>query len=302
MTIAIAAYNVENYLKSTLDSLLTLDGLAVEVIVVNDGSSDSTKLIIDEYCKSYPNLFLQINKNNGGWGSTLNAAFKIARGKYIKQLDGDDLFDSQNLIDFVNYLKNCNSDLVVTPYNTFRNFPNEQNHCCEFRELYNATKISDRIEDLLTHYPYLQMHAACFKTEIIQKNKILISEHCFYTDVEYMVKAIIHCSTMSYFDKTIYLYRLGRNGQSVSVSGMKKHFKDHQFVLFNLLDILSNLNKNSIIKEVIKKRISIMAIANYDYLLCANATEKTRTLLEDFDNRLKNYNEVYLISNSTKIK
>ena len=97
LTISIAAYNVENYLEKTLDSLI-IDNLdKLEVLIVNDGSKDNTKKIAQKYCKKYPNSIKLIDKENGGYGSTINAGIKEATGKYFKQLDGDDWYNTENL-------------------------------------------------------------------------------------------------------------------------------------------------------------------------------------------------------------
>lgn len=98
LTISIAAYNVEKYIGKTLDSLINDDVMdKIEVLIENDGSTDNTAGIANEYVKNYPNTFKLINKQNGGYGSTINRSIKEAQGKYFKQLDGDDFLDTENL-------------------------------------------------------------------------------------------------------------------------------------------------------------------------------------------------------------
>ena len=86
LTISIAAYNVEEYLAETLDSCIVHPNLQsyLEVLIVDDGSTDGTLEIAQEYEKEYPEVFHVISKENGGYGSTINAALKIATGKYQK--------------------------------------------------------------------------------------------------------------------------------------------------------------------------------------------------------------------------
>ena len=84
LTISIASYNVEKFLRETLDSLCSPEILDdIEVIIVNDGSKDSTPLIAQEYVTKYPQSFILIDKENGGYGSTINASLDIAKGKYF---------------------------------------------------------------------------------------------------------------------------------------------------------------------------------------------------------------------------
>ena len=117
LSISIAAYNVENFLKGTLDSLLAdEETLAkMEVIVVNDGSKDRTAEIAREYCDRYPESFRLIDKENGGYGSTINSAVRVASGKYFRLLDGDDWYFTENQKGYVEFLEKTEADIVLTP-------------------------------------------------------------------------------------------------------------------------------------------------------------------------------------------
>ena len=119
LTISIAAYNVEKYLEKALKSLIIDDIDKLEVLIVNDGSSDNTKKIAEEYCLKYPKTFKLIDKKNGGYGSTINAGIKAATGKYFKQLDGDDWYDTKNLNKLINDIDKINSDIIYTPFVTY---------------------------------------------------------------------------------------------------------------------------------------------------------------------------------------
>lgn len=86
---------MEKYLNKCLDSLLIKTGLEyLEVIVVNDGSSDSSLSIAQAYQQKYPDVFVIIDKTNGNYGSCINAGLPVAKGKYIKILDADDSFST----------------------------------------------------------------------------------------------------------------------------------------------------------------------------------------------------------------
>ena len=96
LSVSIASYNVEKILSQTLDSCLVPEIMdKLEVIVVNDGSKDGTAAVAEEYVKKAPETFVLINKENGGYGSTVNAGIQAATGKYFRLLDGDDWFDKQ---------------------------------------------------------------------------------------------------------------------------------------------------------------------------------------------------------------
>ena len=114
LTIAIPSYNVERYLERGLASYCSpkLES-GLEVIVVDDGSTDATALIAESFVKRSPSIFKVISKENGGHGSTINAALQQARGKYFRVVDGDDWVCTQGLIHLVERLGSLDCDLVI---------------------------------------------------------------------------------------------------------------------------------------------------------------------------------------------
>lgn len=102
ISVIIAAYNAEEYLSETMDSIFlqTMDNSEYEVIVINDGSSDNTLFILNSYKKNYPNLII-IDKENGGPSSARNAGLDIAQGEYVFFFDADDLLEPEALSHYV---------------------------------------------------------------------------------------------------------------------------------------------------------------------------------------------------------
>lgn len=220
LTISIAAYNVERFLDNTLKSLCVESVLDdIEVIIVNDGSRDNTPQIAQKYVDKYPNSFILVNKENGGYGSTINSSLKIANGKYFKLLDGDDWFDSENFSKFVKSLMNVESDLIYTPFFFVLDKDNSKKiEYFSFSE--NEVVCSSEVYAL-------SMHAMTIKTSLI-KEKVVITEHCFYTDFEFALKCIELSSSLVYLNIPLYCYRIGLEGQSVSIAGYLKHIDDHE--------------------------------------------------------------------------
>ena len=90
VSIIVPIYNVENYLDKCLDSLVKQTLENIEIILINDGSTDNSEKIISKYMKSYGDKIVLINQKNGGQASARNAGIKIARGEFLMFVDSDD--------------------------------------------------------------------------------------------------------------------------------------------------------------------------------------------------------------------
>lgn len=114
LTIVIPTYNMENFLPKALTSLVVEEELMniLEVIVVNDGSKDSSLDIAYAFQKQYPQTFHVINKENGNYGSCVNRGLLEAKGKYIKILDADDSFDNAVFSQYLEKIKTLDVDVI----------------------------------------------------------------------------------------------------------------------------------------------------------------------------------------------
>ena len=112
VSVVIPTFNVEKYLRETFESLLGQTLGDIEVIIVNDGSTDKTQDIIDEYCGKYEN-FIGINRPNIGVGNARNLGIEKASGKYVAFLDGDDMYTSDYLEGMYNECEKYNAQLAV---------------------------------------------------------------------------------------------------------------------------------------------------------------------------------------------
>lgn len=294
LTISIAAYNVESYIEKTLQSLISTSALnELEVIVVDDGSKDSTRDIVGKYVEKYPDSFKIISKQNGGWGSTVNCGLANATGRYFKLLDGDDYFD--RIEDLIKVLCNTDADLVYTPYVAIYEDGTYEIHDAINR--FNG-KGEIPINEFNGNIEY-SMHSCAFKTECIQ-NKINITEHCFYTDVEFVLKSIKYVkSVLVCSDLPVYWYRLGRLGQSVSREGYIKHFDEHVKVLNTLLKDYRCLNNDCMCRHIFVSRILDLVDQQYYLYLILKGNMTNASRLKEFDTFIKNnYPEFYTTDRS----
>ncbi len=303
LTVSIAAYNVEKYIEQTLDSLVTDEQTMnkMEIIIVNDGSTDDTARLAEEYVNKYPDTFKLINKVNGGYGSTVNTTITVAKGKYYKLLDGDDSFDTVNLAGFTDYLEQCNSDIVLTPHTEV--YANEE--CNRFVD--DNPLVSDQtttIEESLVSN-VVTMHDLCVKTAILRDNGLTINERCFYTDTEYVIKVIFYADTISRYKNNLYRYWLGDENQSVSINGLKKYCNDAIEVTKLCIDITDSfieakpgdLKKKNIYIDRVNRIIS----RAYTGILLRNDNSLAKEKLIEFDYWIKyNYPQIYQSTNEVK--
>ena len=301
LTVSIAAYNVEKYIEQTLQSLNDpmFEG-ALEVLIIDDGSKDNTTAIANEFVSKNPNIFKLLSKSNGGWGSTVNYGIRNAKGRYFKQLDGDDLFDTSNLKELILFLNDSQADLVISPFHSFSDENGEIISENKYPQI-EAINTPLKLEDIIQFYPYMEMHSSCFRTSLIKN--IVLQENCFYTDVEFMVKAISNVETVSYFPKDIYCYRLDRTGQSMSWDGLIKHYKEHEKICFVLADFCNQLNVKEIIKQYLIQRTLYMIDNQFVIYFRIGKYIDNKNEIVSFDNKLKEkYNFLYKKVASKKIK
>ena len=234
LTVTVPSYNVEAYLEECLESFVRGDALEdVEVLVVNDGSTDGTADIARRYEEKYPQTFHLITKENGGHGSTINTGVANARGRYFKVVHGDDWVDSGSFVRLVEYLKGNPADVVASNYTWIdhatkrptkrQEYPYEN---IEYGRVYPFADIVDKV--------FIDMHAMTIRTDLIRKANMPIDEHTFYVDMEFVAFPIPYVETVAFFEDAVYQYRLGLPGQSMSIQKMQKNMKNHMRVLMRL--------------------------------------------------------------------
>lgn len=227
LSIAVPSYNSEKFLANTLTSLLGYED--VEVIIINDGSKDNTLKIANEFKEKYPDYFKVIDKENGGHGSGLNAAYKIAEGLYFKCCDSDDTLDRDGMLNLLSKIKELKEkdslpDLFLADYVSVYSNHNKETVCGLKR--FFKHNVLRKYEDLrpLPFTQYLMIHMTFVKTEILKKNNMKLVEKTFYEDNEFVYFVMGNINTMYYLDKPIYRYSLGDAGQSVSIPNMQKNY------------------------------------------------------------------------------
>lgn len=300
LTISIAAYNVEKYIKQALDSILGDSNIPadlkskIEVLVINDGSTDHTAMYAMRYEEQFPGIVKVINKENGGHGSTINIGIQEASGSYFKVLDGDDWLDGAALAYVIKHLEKAEADMVITDY--MKCYKNKK---CLIESTENSNIVEKKkyiFDEIINKISWLAFHSAIFKTSILKDNRIKVDENCFYVDTELMIYLIPYIQTLEYLKCNLYCYRLGVDGQSVSRKGRKKNMSDEKRVTYSLF---SKYQETKQILSLPKRKYMIRGIAghcvwHYKTLLLFKPEKKIKNQIIDFDKKIKSVsNEVY---------
>lgn len=284
LSISIAAYNVAATLRECLEPFLKSNVIDfLDIMIVDDGSKDNTSEIALEYQHKYPDSIRLITKENGGWGSTVNTGIAQANGIYFKQLDGDDYYDPSALNAFIEYLMTEPSDMIIAPYITFDNESGKtitKENCnpgCEVRKTY-------LIKDINQFAPF--MHSLCIKVELLRQGNVHITEKCFYTDTEFVLKACNQAYDVSFFDIPIYYYRRATLGQSMSLEGFEKHYMEQYKVIEVCLDYLKTSVNRKEINLIFDKLLVGTCFWQYLIMFYISTTSNHKRSLIAFDKML----------------
>ena len=223
ISIIIPTFNMEEYLPRCLASLVADEkDTRTEAIIVNDGSNDKSINIAKEFAEKYPGTFRIIDKPNGNYGSCINAALKVATGKYIKILDADDCFDAECFNEFKNLLENTDADLVLNDYIKVMDGGTKA-----YMMKYPAGRVFDFLKEGTERaFISIMMHNVTYRRSIFESINYRQSEGIFYTDNEWTFMPMTGVKKAYYFSKPIYRYTIGREGQSVSNEVIIRHIHD----------------------------------------------------------------------------
>lgn len=233
LSLVIPAYNSEKFLDKCIQSMLHSNVLQdIEIIVVNDGSTDRTPEIAASYCNRYPDTVRLINQENKGHGGALNTGCAAASGKYLKVIDADDWVLTENLPAFIQELSECESDVVLTPHHTIDISNGEV--CgwkCYPPEYGRTYTFSDIMQDWGAYERSLTFHGITYRTDFYHKKAEPLPEHVFYEDHVYATFPCCHAESITPLDVFIYEYRIGDYSQSVSRQNQLKRHAHMETVL-----------------------------------------------------------------------
>lgn len=287
LTLFIPTYNMENYLRQCLESLILapdqMDKL--EVLVINDGSRDDSSAIAHDYQDKYPETFRVIDKENGNYGSCINRGLKEARGKYVKILDADDHFYTKGFAEFLKYLSTIDVDLVLSNFIT----QGITGNCLKIKryrlEPWRVLNFCDVCLD--SSLENILMHGICYRRDLLLSMGYKQLEGISYTDVEWAFKPLTSVKTIYFINVFVYCYLLGRPGQTVSLKSYKKSARSLLIVARSNVEFLMGLNKklNSSVRAYLEEELKYVLYLLYYYSIIFNGLSYSELL--EFDQFLK---------------
>ena len=279
LSISVAAYNlgemIEDNLKSFCDSGVIDD---IEVLVINDGSTDDTAKRAEVFANKYPDSIKVITQKNAGPGATVNNGIKNATGKYFRMVDGDDWVNPKDFAKLIKELKKTDVDVVFANYTPFHQ--RKQKYLPAVKTDITPNEIFDFKDYDYRWNPPLRMHHTIFRTEIMKKHVKL--DNGFYTDAEYMFFPTPYLKKAVYFDLDIYQYRVGMPGQSTSPEKLRKNRTNHRKILDKMLDFYEDVNDQlePKVDYYLALQITGLIINHLDILLLIH----DKTMVQDIKN------------------
>ena len=184
LTVVVPTYNAEKYLRDNLESFKIPELMEdLEILIVNDGSTDHSLEIAEEYVRQYPDTYRVITKENGGHGSAINAGTAAAVGRYLKVIDADDWVVTENLKELVDKLAVCTADVVLNPYHQVDMKTGEKTVWKMFLDRYEVTyTLEDVVQNWKKFDRCFAFHGICYNREFYQRHRYELPEKIFFIE------------------------------------------------------------------------------------------------------------------------
>ena len=249
ISIIIPVYNVEKYLKGCLDSVVSQTYKNLEIILVDDGSTDRSGKICDEFARQ-DNRIRVIHKQNGGLSSARNAGLDVMQGEYLAFVDSDDMIDETYIETLYDMIKKYNTKISMISFEFFTQI--EEIQAIKQKNLNNKTINSFSVEEFFKNYFIFKpkfnnfiwrclYHRDIFDN-VIFPNGILFEDVFIYSDIYTKIGYMIIS------DKILYFYRI-RVG-SITKSFSYKHL--------DIINVYNNMTSN-----IVKKFPNLVKQANF---------------------------------------
>lgn len=265
ISIIIPIYNGEKNIKKCLDSILNQTYVNIEIILINDGSNDSTLQIIKKYSKKDKRIII-IDKKNTGVSDSRNCGIDKAKGKYLMFIDSDDWIEYDMIRNMYNVAVEEDAEWVKCGY-----YIDDINGITMYPELFKERGLIDNKNELMkiaiNSYYLNQVWAQLIKTDIIKKNNIRFDKNLLYAeDYDFNIELIKYTNKFIYLPERYYHYFQNLSGTVRGITCIEKLIDEMRacVIVYNKLkDLDIREEYNEIIEKKIKEEILIIIKRSY---------------------------------------
>ena len=251
VSVIVPFYNVENYIEKCLETLVNQNLEDIEIILVNDGSKDRSKIIVDKFLKQYPEKIVYLEKENGGLSDARNYAIPHAKGEYIAFLDSDDYVEKTMYKDMYELAKKENSDMVECDF--YWEYPDKNKRKEDKGVIYNGKK------EMLEKVRVVAWNKL-IKKEILEKSGVLFPKGLRYEDVEFTYKLVPYLDKVSFLKKPCIHY-IQREGS------ISKNQNERNKEIFQVLDNVIKFYKENNLYDEYKDELEYVYVR---YAFCSS--------------------------------
>lgn len=263
VSVIVPVYNKEKYIKKCLDSLINQTLQEIEILVINDGSTDGSEQIIKEYESKYKNKMKYFKKNNGGLSDTRNYGIAKAQGEYIIFIDSDDFILDTMLEEM--YQKAVQENFDVVACNVMLVYPNKKVIVRTGINESNKLSLEDKKKILLESYPIVCNKL--YKTDIL-KDQIFFKKDIWFEDIVFMFDVIPNVSSIGVIEKPFYQYM--QNIDSITYTYNKKLYD----FIYNMDGIIEQYKARGIYEEY--RDVIEYAYVRYSYATFVKRLAKSK--------------------------
>ena len=226
VSIVVAIYNVEKYIVECIESIINQTYTNLEIICINDESSDTSLEKINHYLRIDSRIHI-INQKNKGLSGVRNTGIEYSTGKYIYFIDGDDFISSDYISEMVESIEKDGCKIVHNP--NFIEYINENHHLNKHISIHNANAFKT---NNITHSTWSKL----FDLDFLKETKVIFKENLLYEDYEFWNRFIAHLDDMSFCEKGLYYYRQRDN----SIISQSKNNKFYNKQILTCIDSIYN--------------------------------------------------------------
>ena len=269
-SVIIPVYNTELYIEECIESVYNQNGKDIEVIAINDGSTDNSYRILQKLQKKYTDLII-LSQENHGLGYTRNIGLNMAKGEYVFFLDSDDYISEDMLETCYNYASKNELDILL--FDAF-NFEDSYERRPIIPNTDDRREIISNREEVMTGIDFMEKYdsqqygpSACFvycSLEFLRKNNVQFLPRVYFEDNEF------HCRIMLLADRVMYIPRMfyQRRCRGNSITGTDfdlRKAKDHLEVI-NAITELKPLNGCKgwhVVRRINRNLLTYVAVISY---------------------------------------